>query len=367
MTQCESQSGIDKIQNEFDEQFSNELHSAANLAVFNNGKLVINLTRGTKHPFPLFRVFSMGKPLAAAVLWRYKARGHFNWNTPVAEFWPDFGTRGKSKITIGHILSHTAGLASHESIPTSDYRDWGRVISHIEDMTPTTEPGSVVHYHSRTFGWLVGEIASRISGLTFKEAFAREVILPFGLKNTYFTINEGDFGRIVQVDGANDWTDKATLKGLNSQIWSQTLMPAGSLMTTAHDVAKFYSAISAKGRINGVPWLPEEIIDEVTSLQAEGLDPASGNFSRVGYGVRLPSNPPNQYASTNMNDTVGHGGMATSTGWCSLTHNMSLAYITNRMQLEKPNTLRLFKIAKVVRDSINNGNLNSDTNNEYSR
>ena len=215
MTQQISPSNPIPIQSEFDRQFATGLHSSASLAVFKDGKQVVDLTRGALHASPLFRVFSMGKPLAAAVLWRYKNRGLLEWDTPVAEFWPEFGTRGKSGVTIKHVLAHSAGLASSDSIPQADYSDWGRVISHIEDMTPATEPGSTVHYHSRTFGWLVGEIASRISGLTFDEAFAREVTLPLGLKTTSFSIDQSDFGRLVPVDASDDWPDSNILKNIN--------------------------------------------------------------------------------------------------------------------------------------------------------
>ena len=146
---------IEAIKNEFDRQISDGFHSSATLAVFIDGDSVVDFTRGALHAKPLFRVFSVGKPFAAAVLWRYKARGHFDWDTPIAEYWPEFGTRGKSSITIGQVLAHSAGLSGHSNIPPTDYNDWGRIISHIADMTPQTEPGSAVSYHAHTFGWIV--------------------------------------------------------------------------------------------------------------------------------------------------------------------------------------------------------------------
>ena len=352
MTQQDSSIDTAAIRQEFNHQIADDLHSSAALAVFQNGEQIVDIVRGARSANPLFRVFSMGKPLAAAVLWRYKARGHFEWDTSVAEFWPEFGTHGKSDVTIKHVLSHSAGLASSDSIPPEDYGDWGRVISHIEDMTPATKPGSTVHYHSRTFGWLVGEIASRISGQPFEEAFKREVTFPLGLKNTSFTVDRSDFGRVVPLDTSAEWPDPEVVSKVNSLLQHQILMPSGSMVTTASDVAKFYSAISGRGKINGVSWLPKEVVNEVTSLHAEGPDEASGNYSRVGLGVRLPSQPPNQYASENNHDAVGHGGMATCTGWASLTDNVSVAYITNRMQLEKPNKMRLHAMSQAVRQTV---------------
>jgi len=351
MTQQTSSIDTSGIKREFDRQIADGLQSSANVAVFKDGELVIDLVRGARHAQPLFRAFSMGKPLTASVLWRYKARGHFEWDTPVAEFWPEFGTRGKSTVTIGHVLSHSAGLASSASIPSSDHGDWGRVISHIEDMTPATEPGAVAHYHSQTFGWLVGEVVSRISGLSFDEAFEREVLLPLGLKNTSFTIDPSEFGRVVPIEAGEDW-DQNAIKERNSIERSQIMMPSSSMFTTAHDIAKFYSVISGKGKLNGVPWLPEDVIADVTSLQSEGDDAASGNYSRVGFGVRLPSQPPNQYASNNNHDTVGHAGAATSTGWASLDHNVSVSIITNRLQQELPNKMRHHDMSQAIRNAV---------------
>jgi CubicO group peptidase (beta-lactamase class C family) len=354
MTQPATELDTQMIETEFRRQLAEGLHSAATLAVFHNGKQVVDITYGARHSRPLFRALSMGKPLTAAVLWRYKARGNFDWDTPVAEFWPEFGTRGKSAITIGHVLSHSAGLASSATIPEGDHADWGRVIAHIEDMTPATQPGTVVHYHSQTFGWLVGEIASRVSGLPFEEAFAREVAFPLGLQNTSFTLEPSDFGRVVPITAGDDWDDQnRNLIGTkNAEQRLQTFMPSSSMLTTAQDIARFYSAISGKGKLNGVPWLPEEVINEVTTLRAEGPDAASGNYSRVGLGLRLPSDPPNQYAAENYTDTVGHGGAATCTGWASLDQDISFAYITNRPQKELPNKMRLNAMSQAVRDSL---------------
>ncbi|MDA1279413.1 MAG: serine hydrolase [Chloroflexi bacterium] len=343
---------VESVTREFNRQIEAGIHSAATLAVFKDGEPIVDIVRGARHPLPLFRVFSMGKPLAAAVIWRYKAQNRLDWDTRVAEFWPEFGTRGKSAITIGHVLSHTAGLSSHSHIPAIDYMDWGRVISHIEDMSPETEPGTTVHYHSRTFGWLVGELVARVSRLSFDEAFAREVKYPLGLKNTGFTVEPGDFGRVVPLEAPGDWPDPNLASDMDSVLRSRVMLPSGSLVTTAYDAAKFYSAISGKGTINGVPWLPESVIKEVTTLRAEGQDAASGNYSRVGLGVRLPSESPNQYASANHHDTVGHGGMGTCTGWASLDNDVSVAYITNRFQQEAPNKRRLFEMSVAVRKSL---------------
>jgi CubicO group peptidase (beta-lactamase class C family) len=192
-----------------------------------------------------------------------------------------------------------------------------------------------------------------VSGLSFDEVFKREVTLPLGLKSTAYTLEPVEFGRVVPLEISNEWDDKEIANNMDLILRAQVSMPAGSMITTASDVAKFYAAISGKGVMNGVRWLPEEVISEVTSVKAEGLDGTSGAYSRVGLGVRLPSDPPNQYASSNNSDTVGHGGLGTCTSWASLTSNISVAYVTNRFQPAAKNNYRLHEMSKTIRTSVN--------------
>ncbi|MGH3382212.1 MAG: serine hydrolase domain-containing protein [Actinoallomurus sp.] len=37
-------------------------------------------------------------------------RGLLDYDTPVAEYWPEFGVRGKAGITLAHVLTHSAGV-----------------------------------------------------------------------------------------------------------------------------------------------------------------------------------------------------------------------------------------------------------------
>ena len=89
MTEPSTALNAEAVASEFDRQISDGYHSSATLAAFIDGKPVIDMTRGALHAKPLFRVFSVGKPLAAAILWRQKARGLFDWDTAIAEYWPE--------------------------------------------------------------------------------------------------------------------------------------------------------------------------------------------------------------------------------------------------------------------------------------
>jgi CubicO group peptidase (beta-lactamase class C family) len=57
-----------------------------------------------------FITMSIGKQLTVALVLRCVEEGYFALTTPVADVIPEFGARGKARVTIAHLLTHTGGL-----------------------------------------------------------------------------------------------------------------------------------------------------------------------------------------------------------------------------------------------------------------
>ena len=122
---------------------------------------------------------SITKSMAALCAHILVDRGRLDFDTPVAEYWPEFGQAGKSAITPRHILSHSAGIAViEEPLPANAVFDWERMIAAIEKQRPLWEPGTQHGYHGTLFGFLVGELVRRISGKTVGTFFRDEVAGP---------------------------------------------------------------------------------------------------------------------------------------------------------------------------------------------
>ena len=128
--------------------------------------------------------------MAAATVWRLLDAGVLEIDAPVASYWPEFAQRGKGKVTLRHVLTHTAGLPRDFGRGDVDWGDWGRMSDILASMDLEYDPGEVIHYHSITFGILVAEIAARASGIPFVELFEREVKSPLNLVDTSFVIDE---------------------------------------------------------------------------------------------------------------------------------------------------------------------------------
>ena len=56
-------------------------------------------------------VFSVTKGMASTVIHRLADRGLIDYDSPVAEYWPEFGANGKADITVREVMRHRAGLS----------------------------------------------------------------------------------------------------------------------------------------------------------------------------------------------------------------------------------------------------------------
>src|SRR5204863_73762 len=55
-------------------------------------------------------VYSTTKPVAALVIAMLVERGQLEYDSPVANYWPEFAAEGKGAITVAEAMSHQSGL-----------------------------------------------------------------------------------------------------------------------------------------------------------------------------------------------------------------------------------------------------------------
>ncbi len=344
---------------ELEAQLEKGLHNAASVAVYADGEVMLEYLSARSGsgvaptPQALFRAFSSGKPMAAATVWRLLDSGVLEIDAPVASYWPEFAQRGKGKVTLRHVLTHTAGLPRDFGRGDVDWGDWGRMSDILASMDLEYEPGEVIHYHSITFGILVAEIAARASGIPFVELFEREVKSPLGLADTSFVIGEEDVEarrRVQPLIAPSGYYDREMPTKMDWLLDNQILSPGASCVTTAGDLVKLYSAVCSGGStIVGENWLSDEAAANVFATHASAYNIEDMSKSRVGQGVWMFDEQPNRFASPAGSLTFGHGGMATSIAWGDPEFGVCVAIITDTMQDEELNGKRLNRISAAVR------------------
>lgn len=127
-------------------------------------------------------VFSATKGLTAIAALHLASRGLLDLDAPVAEYWPEFGANGKEAIPVRLLLTHQVGLPGFTRLMTlADMAAWDPLVEDLAKQRPAWEPGTAHGYHAFTFGWLVGEVVRRISGLTPGQYLREQLCGPLGL------------------------------------------------------------------------------------------------------------------------------------------------------------------------------------------
>ena len=267
--------GRARIAEVFNRHLGQGLHPGAAVAVYLNGVLVFDMVGGMPsehHSTPvdgstLFRVFSCSKPLAAAALWVLKDRGELDWDDPVARHWPEFGAKGKGRVTIEQVLTHRAGLPNAPAgLGWFDYPDWGRMVMAIEDAELEYEPGTRIVYHEHTFGWLVGELVARISGMPVNRFFEEEVLRPLGMNDTWFVLPDSEIDKVAPVTAMPESEHDLFAVSVNNESSYSALVPAGNCFATARDMARFYDVLAMGGAVGDERWLSEQTVEEATQV-----------------------------------------------------------------------------------------------------
>ena len=101
--------------------------------------------------------------------------------SPSPLLWPEFAACGKEAGHARMVLAHRAGLpAIRRALAPDAMYDWQLMTEALAAERPWWEPGSAHGYHVNTFGFLVGEIVRRASGMPAGRFFQREVARPAG-------------------------------------------------------------------------------------------------------------------------------------------------------------------------------------------
>ena len=350
---------LERVEEMFREQIDRGLHPGAALAAYRHGRLVLDLYGGladseSGKPITsdtMFILYSSTKPLAATCLHILKERGKLAWDEPVAKYWPAFAKNGKQAVNIGHILTHQGGFPETPVELTWDkWRDWDLVVRAMEDASIEYEPGTVIAYHHRNFGWVTGELVQRVDGRSFSQFLEEELTGPLGMSDTFVGLPVELEERVSLVHAMED-TDRPGMAWIyNQPEVHQAVHPAGGGIATARDLARFYAMLECGGTLDGVQILRRDTVKEFTKLQVEGLDHSLGRYTYRSLGLALRDYRMGDAAAVNIN-SFGHGGQGTSVGWADPYSGLGMAYITNGFRSDESNARRLAALSQAVRDA----------------
>jgi CubicO group peptidase (beta-lactamase class C family) len=184
-----------RVQKRLNEIVARGSEQGLQVAAYRKGELIVDAWAGLADPatgrkvdgHTLFPVFSTTKGITATAIHILAERGILQYDTPIAQYWPNFDRNGKDTITLRHALNHTAGLPHMPGFTdVAELTDWRHMCDLITGLTPLWPPGTRTYYHAITFGWLVGEPACQVTGLNFSRIVHEEISKPLGIDHSLF-------------------------------------------------------------------------------------------------------------------------------------------------------------------------------------
>jgi len=354
---------VDDVAAVFQRQLDRRLHPGAQLAVYRDGKLIVDLWAGFAdwpRERPVLRdtpfvLFSSTKPLASMSVWLCVDRGLIDIDTPIAHYWPKFAQNGKAKVTPRMVLAHTGGFPKWPSqLKWDDLNDWDKVVAGMEAAVADYEPGTTPAYHSFNHGWVCAELVRIVDGRPLPQFFREEIAEALGMPDTYIGPPKDVFPRVAKVHPYPDilWDHVIFAEKFNRPEILMANIPASSGVSTARDMARFYACIVNGGQLDGKRIWSEETARRCTEIVLEGHDPIHDLMSRRSAGFVLGGMPkqPLRMGSDTTRFTFGHGGAGTSICWGDKQLGLAMAFIPNGYHGQDVMVSRCREISDVVRD-----------------
>ena len=347
-----------KVADKFFDLTAEQPYGGASLAVYQDGKPVIDIWAGESRPGIAWEentksvVFSTSKGLLSILCHRLIEQGLLDPDEKVSTYWPEFAANGKDQITVAMIMRHRSGLSAvREDLTLEDLQKVLPVEEALARQHPIWEPDTGYLYHAGTIGQLLGKIIYNITGKRVNEFLQNELAKPLNV--------QAYFGTPLEIENEiaflkSDGADIDTKYEFESPLyWNHRAMSYGKAFTghvddfvggyndprvhalehagaggisNARSIAKIYSAVVHE--TDGVRILNDQTIENAISRPNTGRnvfnDPEPYPIHSLGFIVANPTHSP-----VLSNRTFGHDGLGGQQGFADLNYKIGFGYVTN--------------------------------------
>lgn len=352
--------GLESIGDLFGQMLREGLHPGAQLAIYRSGELVAEIMGGTTgpsgtpvSPTTLYQIRSTTKALTVLVMMQAYERGRFRIEDPVALHWPEFAARGKDTITIGHVLSHQAGIPDGPLIPPEQLGDRAAVARAVEAMTPIWPPGTANGYHAATIGWICDELLRRWEGASVAQLLQRDIVEPLGVRDLYIGLPSAEFPRMAPMIVDESVRTGQSLRArfsdfLNTRQGISLPLAWASGVSNARALGRVMCIAAQRGTVDGRRYYEAQTqtLFSAPTNPAGRVDLRLQSPIRWGLGFIL-GDTPNMYGSAARPSAIGHAGGGANVIWGDPESELAVAFLCNRM-LNRESSTRYRRLGDAI-------------------
>ncbi|MEW5975575.1 MAG: glycoside hydrolase family 3 N-terminal domain-containing protein [Acidobacteriota bacterium] len=292
----------------------------------------------------VYDLASLTKVLAATpVAMHFLEKGELKLEYPLTRYYPDFHGQNRDKITVRHLLTHSAGFPAH--LPFyKDIKGKSAFVKKILQTPLEYEPGSKAVYSDLGI-ILLGDILEKIGGDSLDHLARRIVFEPLGMSRTLFnpprnlrpetapTENDPWRGRLIRGEVHDE----------NAYAMGGVSAHAG-LFGTSGDLAVFCQMLLNGGIYDHKRIVKAGTIRRFTMRQ----DFPPGSSRALGWDTPSANSSAGDLFS---GESFGHTGFTGTSIWIDPTRELFVVLLTNRVHPTRENN-RIQQARRLVADTV---------------
>lgn len=347
------------------------------MMVARHGEVVLDLTEGWADraggkPMAtdsVFATMSVAKQFTNVLALSLVERGLLRLHAPVDELIPGFGTLGKDKVNLYHLLTHTSGIMSAiPPVPPEVLCNIDSLVEFACGLPLESQPGERVNYSILLGHSIIAALCLRADGRgrSYAQMLEDEIFAPLGMTSTSLGLRDGLQARMCPVKVSYEdipaLLPPEAVEGLGALLAQPGCeIPGGGCVTSVQDVHRFAEMLREGGELDGVRILSPAMIDFCTrnhtgSLRNVLFDMWIGTRGWLeypasigcGFFMRGEGNLPGLFSVMNSPRTFGGFG-AGSTGFTvDPERDVTLAFLSTGLMEDSYHFERMGVVASLV-------------------
>ena len=289
-------------------------------------------------------MYSFSKAVTATVVVMVQQEGLLEYDAPVSKFIPEFVGGGKEKITVRHVLTHSAGLSQAKLDPVYGEENWKKAIANLCAMETEWEPGSRTAYHGVSGMLIAAEVVRRVSnGKAWNDICRERLFAPLDMALTFDVPP-------VEAPVAFVPAPKSYPCPLDVDHFKFLGHPSGGALGRPDDMLRLLNLHLNNGQWNGKSLISRDALREMHRVQYQSeidADLAAGKNLRheywgLGWNLRgTTSESWFGFGNVASSRAFGHAGIDTVIGVADPENDVALVFLTTASPGEASTTTRI--------------------------